>query len=243
VIVVATADFEVYHGVVNELRDRGVTFTTTEPGDDFPDETTVVVAADSEDPGVPEDTAVVYADPDDPRRAVDEVLATLRGGSGRTVVGVDPGERPGIAVFSGETVVAAFNVPLADAAAVVQREVEDAVDPLVRVGDGARIQGAKVIDDLEDVPVELVDETGTTPYLGTGARGMGDVLAAVNIARLEGERVESRTIEPTAGELQRIKDRSREASETNRAIDERLARRVAAGELTIEEALAEHREE
>ncbi|ELY81336.1 hypothetical protein C487_03653 [Natrinema pallidum DSM 3751] len=28
VIVVATTDFEVYHGVVNELRDRGTTFTT-----------------------------------------------------------------------------------------------------------------------------------------------------------------------------------------------------------------------
>ena len=241
-IVVATDDFEVYHGVVNELRDRGVTFTTIEPDDEFPGETTVVVAADGEDPDVPEDTPVVRADPENPRRAVDEVLATLRGGSGRTVVGVDPGERPGIAVLSGEMVVAAFNVPLADAAAVVEREVEDAVDPLVRIGDGARIQGAKVIDDLDDVPVELVDETGTTPYLGTGARGMGDVLAAVNIARLAGERVESRTIEPTAGELQRIKDRSREASETNRAIDERLARRVAAGELTIEEALEAHRE-
>ena len=242
-IVVATDDFEVYHGVVNELRDRGVTFTTIEPDEEFPAETTVVVAADGEDPAVPEDTPVVHAAPENARRAVDEVVAILRGGSGRTVVGVDPGERPGIAVLSGEMVVAAFNVPLADAAAVVEREVEDAVEPLVRIGDGARIQGSKIIDDLEDVPVELVDETGTTPYLGTGARGMGDVLAAVNIARLEGERVESRTIEPTAGELQRIKDRSREESETNRAIDERLARRVAAGELTIEEALAEHRED
>jgi hypothetical protein len=71
---------------------------------------------------------------------------------------------------------------------------------------------------------------------------MGDVLAAVNIARIEGERVDSRSVQPTPGELQRIKDRSREASETNRAVDERLARRVASGELTIEEALEEHRD-
>ena len=241
-IVVATADFEVYHGVVNELRDRGVAFTTIEPDEDWPERTTVVVAADGESPDPPDCVPVVTADPDAPRRAVDEVLAILRGGSGRTVVGVDPGERPGIAVLSGETVVAAFHVPLADAAEVVHEEVDDAVDPLVRVGDGARLQGSKIIDDLADVPVELVDETGTTPYLGTGARGMGDVLAAVNIARLEGERVDSRPVDPTAGELQRIKDRSREQSDTNRAIDEHLARRVAAGDLTIEEALAEHRE-
>ncbi|QPV63334.1 hypothetical protein I7X12_01485 [Halosimplex litoreum] len=242
-IVVATADFEVYHGVVNELRDRGVTFTTIELDDTLPERTTVVVSAAGEEPPTPDDVPVVRADPDDPRRAVDEVLATLRGGSGRTVVGVDPGERPGVAVCSGEMVVATFHVPLADAAEVVREEVDDAVDPLVRVGDGARLQGAKIIDDLEEIPVELVDETGTTPYLGTGARGMGDVLAAVNIARLEGERVESRTIEPTTGELQRIKERSRERSEENRAIDEELARRVALGELSLDEALGEHRED
>ena len=241
-IVVATADFEVYHGVVNELRDRGVTFTTIEIDDEPPDHATVVVSAAGEEPPNPADVPVVRADPDDPRKAVDEVVAILRGGSGRTVVGVDPGERPGVAVLSGEMVVATFHVPLSDAAAVVREEVEDAVDPLVRVGDGARLQGAKIIDDLEAVPVELVDETGTTPYLGTGARGMGDVLAAVNIARLSGERVESRTVEPTAGELQRIKERSREAGEQNRAIDEELARRVALGDLTMAEALAEHRD-
>ena len=40
-IVVATEDFEVYHGVVGELRGRGVTFTTVEPGDELPDGTAV----------------------------------------------------------------------------------------------------------------------------------------------------------------------------------------------------------
>jgi hypothetical protein len=243
VIVVATEDFEVYHGVVNELRDRGVEFTTIEPGDEWPDRCDVAVIAAGEQIEVPDGVDVVQADPDDPRRVVESVIAALRGESGRTVIGIDPGEQPGIAVMHGETVVAAFQVPAAEAGDVVRREVEDAVDPVVRIGDGARLVGARIIDDIEDTPVELVDETGTTPYLGSGTRGMGDVLAAVNIARLDGEEIESRTIEPTAGELQRIKDRSREVSETNRAIGEGLARRVASGELTVAEALAEHRED
>jgi hypothetical protein len=72
---------------------------------------------------------------------------------------------------------------------------------------------------------------------------MGDVLAAVNIARLEGDRIEERDVEPTAGEIQRIKDRSRERSADGRTIDEALARRVAVGELSMTEALREHREE
>ena len=160
---------------------------------------------------------------------------------GAAGVGVDPGVRPGIAVLAGETVVAAFQVPLGDAVETVRREVADAVDPIVRIGDGARLQGARLVNDLDDVTVELVDETGTTPYLGTGARGMGDVLAAVNIARLEGDRIDSREVDPTAGELQRIKDRPPQLSSDDRTIDEGLARRVAAGDLTVEEALDEHR--
>jgi hypothetical protein len=243
VIVVATADFELYHEVIALLRDRGVAFTTVDPGDDLPDEASVVVAAPDDpvvDPGA--DAERVTATASEARRAVDEALTHLRAGGGRTVVGVDPGTRPGIAVLSGETVVAAFHVPLGDTVETVRREVADAVDPLVRIGDGARLQGARLIDDLDDVTVELVDETGTTPYLGTGARGMGDVLAAVNIARLEGERVDSRDVEPTTGELQRIKDRSRRVSTDDRTIDEGLARRVAAGDLTVEEALDAHRE-
>ncbi len=238
-IVVATADFELYHEVVTELRDRGATFTTIEPDEPLPEATAVVVTGEDHAEAFAGVTTIV-ADPDDPRRAVDQALTAMRGEGGRTIIGVDPGRRPGIAVLAGEMVVAAFQVPIADAVDVIQREVSDAPSPLVRIGDGSRIESAKLVNDLDDVTVELVDETGTTPYLGTGSRGMGDVLAAVNIARLSGEVVDARTIDPTAGELQVIKDRSREHSEENRAIDEVLARRVAAGELTIEEALAEH---
>jgi len=239
VIVVATDDFEVYHGVVRELRERGLTFTTVEADAALPEGTTVLVTGLNEE-REPAHAPVVRADPDEPRRAVEDVIAVLRGDGGRTVVGIDPGDRPGIAVLVGGVVVAAFHVPEGEAAAVVEREVADAPDPLVRIGDGARLAGGRIVDDLPDVSVELVDETGTTPYLGTGARGTGDVLAAVNIARSEGEKIESREIEPTPGELQRIKERSRAESEGNRAIDAELARRVAVGELSVREALDEH---
>lgn len=239
-IVVATEDFEVYHGVVGELRERGVAFTTIEPDDELPEGTGTVITGPEDDPRAAVEH--VRADPDDPRAAVETALATLRAGDGRTVVGVDPGDRPGIAVLSGDIVVAAFQVPLAEAADVVREEVAGGVDPLVRIGDGARLKGATIINALEDARIELVDETGTTPSLGTGARGMGDVLAAVNIARMKGEAIESREIEPTEGELTLIKRRSRERSPENREIDAGLAKRVARGELTVEEALEEHRE-
>ena len=241
-IVVATENFEVYHELVTGLRERDVRFTTVERGADYPAGTDVILVAEGEPVDSPATATVVEATPGAPRPAIEEAVAAARGAAGRTVVGIDPGERPGVAVLAGETVVATFQVPPSEVADLVHEEVADATDPLVRVGDGAPRIGARIVDDLL-VPVELVDETGTTPYLGTGTRGLGDVLAAVNIARLEGERIDERAVDPTQGELRRIQDRSRERSDQNRTIDTALAHRVASGELTIAEALAEHRGE
>ncbi len=239
-IVVATDDFELYHDLVQELRDRGVTFTTVRPGEPLPGEAGTVITA--EDDSKPDDVDVVVADPAHVRDAVEEALESVRDPSGQRIVGVDPGTNPGIAVLAGNEIVAAFQVPLDQAARTIRNEVEGSPDAIVRIGDGARIRGSTLIDDLPDVQIELVDETGTTPHLGQGARGMGDVLAAVNIAQRDGDVIETRAVEPTAGEIQTIKTASRERSAENRAITAALARRVARGELTIDEALAEHRD-
>jgi len=241
VIVVATADFELYHDVVTELRERGIEFTTVEPDAELPVKTSVVLTGTDDFIDVDRDTPVVRADSGAPREAVEGAVSLLRGGGGRRTVGIDPGEQPGVAVLEGGVVVATFQVPPEDVPALVLQETEDAPDPLVRIGDGARLIGARIIDGLDDVPVELVDETGTTPYLGAGTRGIGDVIAAINIARMEGERIESRDVQPTEGELERIREQSREESAANRTIGTDLARRVALGELSISEALDAHR--
>jgi hypothetical protein len=239
VIVVATENFEVYHEVVAALRDRGSEFTTVRVDAALPSDASVVIVGPGETREA--DVPVIEATPDDPRAAVDEAMAALRGGEGSLVVGVDPGTNPGIVVLRDGFVIAAFQVPIAEAAVTIERELEGARDPLVRLGDGARLHGARILEDLPDeVAVELVDETGSTPHLGAGARGMGDVLAAVNIAIQEGTPIEGRSIEPTEGEIQVIKSRSRERSAAHQTITETLARRVARGELTLDEAIAEH---
>jgi len=242
VIVVATEDFELYHDAVSALRDRGAEFTTVEPGAELPEEATVVLVGEADTVEVPPQVAVVEGTADRARAAVEEVIASLRGESGRTVVGIDPGEQPGIAVLAGEMIVATFQVPPEQVPAVVREQTADAPNPLVRIGDGARLIGARIVDELDAVPVELVDESGTTPYLGTGVRGIGDILAAVNIARRPGERIERRELEPTPGEIGRVKAESRRRSAGEVTIDEALARRVALGDVSLDEAIAAHRD-
>lgn len=237
-LVVATTDFELYHGLVGELDARNVTFTTVDPtADELPDCDVVITGCDDT---VSSDAPIIRAIADDPRRGVEEALAFLRADEGRTVVGIDPGDRPGIAVLVGDTIVAAFHVPIDNVAETIARELDGVDDPLVRVGDGSRLQSARIIDALAGYTVELVDETGTTPALGPGARRMDDVLAAVNIARIAGDETKDRNIEPTAGEIQQVKRRSREQSDGDRTIGDGLARRVARGDLTLDAALAEH---
>ncbi|PSQ59887.1 MAG: hypothetical protein BRD23_03295 [Halobacteriales archaeon SW_9_67_25] len=53
------------------------------------------------------------------------------------------------------------------------------------------------------VEFTTVEPDDGVPYLGTGTRGMGDVLAAVNIARIEGERVDEPVVTRNVDEFPR----------------------------------------
>ncbi|MFB6254833.1 MAG: hypothetical protein ABEI06_09490 [Halobacteriaceae archaeon] len=234
-IVVSTTDFEIYHDVVQELDRRQVDFTTIQTADPIPEQAEVVITgADDE---LSTDVPTVIADPSDPKRSVEEAILKIRNPQGQTRIGIDPGKQPGIAILVGDLVVSVYHVPVEQATEIVNGEIEQTVDPIVRIGDGARRQGAKLIDNIQGAPIELVDETGTTPHLGTGVRGLDDVLAAINIAQIEGERITDREITPTSGEIQAIKNESRRESEISQTISADLARKVAKGEITLQEAL------
>lgn len=241
VIVVATEDFELYHDAVAALRERRLTFTTVGVDEPIPPSTRVVIVGEDDPAPVDTDATVIEAGDEDAHQLVDAAVAELVDPAGPTRIGVDPGNRPGVAVLQGNLVVSAFQVPVEEAIERIEAIVDEEPDAIVRIGDGARLQGSRLVNALDGATVELVDETGTTPYVGAGARGSGDVLAAVNIATRPGTKIDHREVEPTDGELARIQRTSRERSPTNREISTALAARVATGEMTIDEALAAHR--
>ena len=114
-------------------------------------------------------------------------------------------------------------------------------DIVIRIGNGARLVRTRLINSILDmgVNIEVVDETGTSPSIGRGIHSfeMSDIIAAINIARLKGTRATKQEIEPSMGEIKRIQEYSREHSNGKTSIPRDLARKVAKGEMTMEEAI------
>lgn len=149
VIVVETDDFAVYHAIVSELKSRDATFTTVAPGKPRPEAGLVVITDPDHDIG-DIDRPVIRTTPDRARAAVEEAFTMILDRSpSQRIVGVDPGDHPGIAVLQDELIVAAYQVPFPDAVDQIRAEIAKSTDVLVRIGDGSRLQGAAIINELQ----------------------------------------------------------------------------------------------
>ena len=163
---------------------------------------------------------------------------------GSAVIGIDPGDEPGIAVVANGIVEAVYRVPLRQAPKIVERIQQTYPKILVRIGNGARLEGMNLANALisHGIAVEFVDESGTSPYLGRGTSGIAisDIVAAINIAHAHGTPAGHQDMLPSKGEIRRIQERTRALSEGRTTISRKLAQKVAKGEITINQALAEH---
>ncbi len=139
-----------------------------------------------------------------------------------------------------------YHIPARDVPGLVRKILENYSDKdvVIRIGNGARLIRTQLINFVLDmgINVEVVDETGTSPSMGRGIHSseMSDIIAAINIARLKGARVGKQEVEPSVGEIKRIQEYSREHSNGKTSIPRDLARKVAKGEMTMEEAIEKH---
>jgi hypothetical protein len=238
----------VYEQVVSLLKDRQVPFITLKLTDPIPYNVKVVITTAGEASSIRWDGEhiIVY---DEPVPTVDRAINTLRGNGHfqSLVIGIDPGRRPGIAVLSGDMVIAVYQCGVTEVEPMLRKISHEyhAGITTVRIGNGARLMTTQIINTLLEsgFKVELVDETGTTPYVGKNIHTslVRDIIAAINIARIRGEPVGKREIEPSKGEIRVIQESSRSQSEGRATIPKYLARRVARGEITLDEAIEMHK--
>lgn len=240
---ILTTDFSVYYDLVHILRARGIPFESLTPGKPVPEHVGVVVTTSAEAPGIDHPIVVTF------RGAEPTLAAALRllrspGPFRMCVVGIDPGERPGVAVLADGRVLQLTQARSPESVHVIIREIVANVSAerfLIRVGNGAPTFRDRILQTLGGIPAtfELVDETRSTPadYHTAVERDTG---AATNIALMPGQIMtlsELRPARPTEGELRDIQRKSRLASQGMLTITRALARNVALGRLSLDDAI------
>ncbi len=160
----------------------------------------------------------------------------------RIIVGVDPGPNPGLAVVGDGHVLEKMHLnDVLDVRAAVDNISSDYA-PMrltVRVGNGDIVNRNRIVNSLVDTyEVELVDEKNTTTTITNR-----DVEAAKNIAFTRGTPVRGKlNTVIREGYIRDIQRKSRIESNGLVTISRALAKKVAAGELSLKQAIELTRE-
>lgn len=244
-IALITEDFLIHRSIVAELKARNLDFVTLSPNEAIPLCVRVVITTEDELDEIDFDIdKIIIAKK--PSTTVDRAQRLLdRHKYERIIIGIDPGKYSGIAIIGDGMVISVHQVSVGRIDKIIRDILSEksTQDIIVRIGHGASLVRTQIINALLKlrVPVELADESFTTPSLGKGVKGqISDIVAAINIANLEGIPVDKKQIEPSRREIQLIQERSRERSNGMSTISRRLARQVAKGELTIDEAISQN---
>jgi hypothetical protein len=244
-----TQDFAAYYELVKRLKEQDLPFASLAFGQQVPAHVGVIVTTPPEAGKVAFPNVVLYRG--DAEQCVALALEQLQGKRHYqgVVIGVDPGERPGLAVFADGRLVRVEQVLRPeDVAEAVARAIEGlrADRFIVRVGHGGGALRDRILRDLmrsdrtSVASIEVVDETSTTPE--QFAEHGSDIQAAKRIAMAHGAALRGQVeVRPSEGEVRDVQRKSRIASQGLVTISRDLARDVVRGKLTLDEAIARMR--
>ncbi|NPA47081.1 MAG: hypothetical protein GXO14_00360 [Thermococci archaeon] len=245
-VALVTRDPRVYYTASKVLKEYGIGFHSLIPGEDVPPDVEVIVTDEATSPRLKFPRKVVVRD----EGFIDDLLVKLSGSSPRTVcISIDPGERPGLSVIGDGRIIEVMHLSSPRDVGPILSLLRRYPKARLKIGHGARRQRMLLLRALaeelgEEYTVTLVDESGTTPKVSYAeGKSVRDIVAAINIGLRTGEETTIREAlnvdEPSKGEIDYIKRRSREIS-GNITIPTRLAKEVALGRMTVEEAVRLH---
>lgn len=232
-IAVRTDDFRLSFHLMRELKRRKCEFVMLAPEDKWdgilltsPEE-----VMDGEIPATEETLEI----------SVERAIQASRGfeSAVQLVFGVDPGPRPGIAWLADGIVVGSAQLEEINGVADHIIGLSSAVKHqrmCVKVGDGAPLIRDRIINQLilRGIETLQVSEYRTS----SGSRVKTHLHAATRIALMGGNKVyKIRDLNPTEGDLKEIQRQSRILSSGDFTISTELARMVACGEISIEDAI------
>jgi hypothetical protein len=239
---ILTEEPRVYFDMLTALRSEGLKHVSLDFSEPIPANIAVIVSTEAERDRIPFDKVVTDRDP---TLAIAKVKAILSGEKGlaKIVVGVDPGDRPGIAAVATDgTELARTQASCPETVLAEVDRIAESHSPatvVVRIGNGDRTNRNRIFNMLWDsgYETEIVDERNTTKRSKTP-----DEDAAYEIALTPGYAPKKRQeISPGPGEIRNIQRLSRLKSEGALTVSRDLAERVALGQISMEEAIARQR--
>lgn len=241
---VYTKDFSLYYDLLKVLRKRKIAYISLTSLTHIPSKIGVILTSNSELHDV-KTSKVIAADAYDTiDHAVDLALQMLIGKDlySKIFIGIDPGDYPGIAVVGDDILLSKTSVDNPEQVlTIIKRIIKEypANQTIIRIGHGSITIRNRIINSLIklEIPIEIVDETKTTPYQQTN-RTKRDSEAAATIALLNGGRVQSRLpLEPTRGEIKNIQEKSRKLTNGRFSISQKSAIDVINGKISLFEAI------
>jgi len=197
-IAVATVSGKAYYKLVNELKNRGLTFLSLKPWDSIPLDIDIVITTEKERHQVKHPKVLIYEDSLDPAIIVDEAVRLIQGKKNyeRVIIGIDPGETFGVAILGDGNVIETFSCSSSEETvkAIVHavKRIPATIN-VVKIGD-APIYAKELLSLLDDTlpenaTIEIVSEAGTSHFTKDTIhrRGIRDMMSATMIAGRKGQ--------------------------------------------------------
>jgi len=199
VIAVVTASGKAYYRIVSELKKRGLSFLSLNPGESIPLDIKVAITTAAERDKVHCSNVLIYDYFPDTSILVEKALQIIQGKTKyeEVIIGIDPGKRFGIAVLGDGKVLKVLTTSnIAEAAASVTQmlEMTEGEKKIVRIGNGARdyqLELTRLLDERlsSNVLMESVEEYRTTKISKKSSswrRDLRDGVSAVEISMRNG---------------------------------------------------------
>jgi hypothetical protein len=205
-IAVATVSGKAYYRLVNELKNRGLTFLSLKPWGYIPLDIDIVITTEKERNLVKHPKVLIYEYSVDPAIIVDEVVRLIQGKKNyeRVIIGIDPGEIFGVAILGDGNVIETFSCSSSEeiVKATLQafKRIPTSIN-VVKVGNAPTYtkELLRLLDDTlpENVTIEVVSEAGTSHFTRdiTHRRGIRDMMSAAMIAGRKGQLYSRRKIQ------------------------------------------------
>lgn len=243
-IGIYTKDFRLYHDLVQGLKKRNISYVSLCSLQHIPNRIAVIITSHARLHEVDKPKVVAADAYDTIDHAIDKAVHLLIGKElYQTVhIGIDPGEKPGIALVGDGVLILKTQVKSPENVVKnVKRFIKEypAHEYFLRIGHGSLLIRNRIINSLIplEIPIEIVDESKTTSSQQT-QRAHRDKEAAATIAMIKGGRVQRRLpLKPTRGAIRNVQEKSRQMTNGQFSITQQQAKHVLKGDMSLQEAI------